>query len=125
MIFALDTLNVRHISTSALVAYFIGNISAKKYQNPFMCVKVIASQRWDVFETRCTVRRVAMYLGTHRNIGSKRACWPLASDQKTSRINIYFLVGKFAHAGKRNMSSDVAKIVHGGRYPGCNHLCKF
>ena len=32
-----------------LVAYFMGNISAKKYQNPFMCIKVIASQRWDVF----------------------------------------------------------------------------
>ena len=32
-----------------MIAYFIGNISAKKYQNPFMCVKVIASQRWDVF----------------------------------------------------------------------------
>ena len=32
-----------------LIAYFIGNISAKKYQNPFMCVKVIASQRWDDF----------------------------------------------------------------------------
>jgi len=32
-----------------LIAYFIGNISAKKYQNPFMCVKVIASQWWDVF----------------------------------------------------------------------------
>jgi len=32
-----------------LIAYFIGNISAKKYQNPFMCVKVTASQRWDVF----------------------------------------------------------------------------
>jgi len=32
-----------------LIAYFIGNISAKKYQNPFMCVKVIASQRWNVF----------------------------------------------------------------------------
>jgi len=32
-----------------LIAYFIGNISAKKYQNPFMCVKVIARQRWDVF----------------------------------------------------------------------------
>ena len=26
-----------------LIAYFIGNISAKKYKNPFMCVKVIAS----------------------------------------------------------------------------------
>ena len=31
-----------------LIAYFIGNISAKKYQNPFVCIKVIASQRWDV-----------------------------------------------------------------------------
>ena len=32
-----------------LIACFIGNISAKKYQNPFVCVKVIARQRWDVF----------------------------------------------------------------------------
>jgi len=32
-----------------LIPYFIGNISAKKYQSPFMCVKVIARQRWDVF----------------------------------------------------------------------------
>jgi len=37
------------IVKSLLIAYFIGNISSKKYQNPFMCVKVIASQRWDVF----------------------------------------------------------------------------
>jgi len=29
-----------------LIAYIISNI---KYQNPFMCVKVITSQRWDVF----------------------------------------------------------------------------
>jgi len=39
---------------SLLIDYFIGNISAKKYENPFMCVKVIASQRWDFFETRCS-----------------------------------------------------------------------
>jgi len=32
-----------------LIAYFIGNISAKKYENPFMYVKVIANERWDVF----------------------------------------------------------------------------
>ena len=32
-----------------LIAYFIGNISAKKYQNPFTCVKVIVGQQWDVF----------------------------------------------------------------------------
>jgi len=32
-----------------LIAYFIGNISARKHQNPFMCVKVIEIHRWDVF----------------------------------------------------------------------------
>ena len=32
-----------------LIAYIIDNISAKTYQNPFKCIKVIASQRWDVF----------------------------------------------------------------------------
>ena len=36
-----------------LIAYFIGNISTQKYQNAFMCVKVIANQKWDVFETQC------------------------------------------------------------------------
>ena len=39
-----------------LIAYSLSNISAKKYQNLFMCVKVIASHRWDgFFETRCRV----------------------------------------------------------------------
>jgi len=28
-----------------MIAYFIGNISAKKYQNAFTYVKVIANQR--------------------------------------------------------------------------------
>jgi len=32
-----------------LIAYFIDNTCAKKCQHPFTCVKVIASQRWDVF----------------------------------------------------------------------------
>ena len=32
-----------------LIAYFIDSISAKKYQNPFTYVRVIASQKWDVF----------------------------------------------------------------------------
>jgi len=46
-----------------LIVYFIGNISAKKYQNPFICVKVIASQRWDVFfETRCSMPKSSMGL---------------------------------------------------------------
>jgi len=37
------------IAKRLLIAYIIGNISAKKYQNPFTCIRVIASQRWDVF----------------------------------------------------------------------------
>jgi len=32
-----------------LIPYFIHKISAKKYQNVFTCVKVIANQRWYVF----------------------------------------------------------------------------
>jgi len=32
-----------------LIACSISNISAKKYQNPFPCLNVIAIQRWDLF----------------------------------------------------------------------------
>jgi len=39
----------RGILKRLMIAYFVANISVKKYQNPFMCVKAIASQRWDVF----------------------------------------------------------------------------
>jgi len=41
------------IAKRLLIAYFIGNISTKKYQNAFTYVKVIANQRWDVFKTQC------------------------------------------------------------------------
>jgi len=41
------------VSFDCLLSYFIGNISAKKYQNPFTCVTAIASQRWERFKTRC------------------------------------------------------------------------
>ena len=37
-----------------LIACFIGNICAKKHQNPFMCVTVIASQSGTCFETQCS-----------------------------------------------------------------------
>jgi len=39
----------RGIVKCLLIAYFISNISAKKFQNPVTCVKDIASQNWDVF----------------------------------------------------------------------------
>jgi len=42
---------VKHL----LIAYFIASICAKKDHNPFTCVKVIASQRWGFFETRCSL----------------------------------------------------------------------
>jgi len=37
-----------------LIADYIITSLPKKYQNPFTCVKVIASQRWDFFDTRCS-----------------------------------------------------------------------
>jgi len=44
-----------------LIAYFMDNISTKTYQNPFMCVKVIASLWCDVFETWCTCKVAYTY----------------------------------------------------------------
>ena len=44
---------VKHL----LIAYFIGSICAKTYQNPFMCVKVIASQGWDIFLRHSVIHR--------------------------------------------------------------------
>jgi len=41
------------IVKNLLIAYFVGSISAKTYQNLLTCVKIIASHRWDFFETRC------------------------------------------------------------------------
>jgi len=36
-----------------LIAYFIGNICAKKYQHPFTYVKVIQAKGATFFETHC------------------------------------------------------------------------
>jgi len=53
------------IEKRLLIAYFIGNIFAKKCQNPFTCVKVIANRRCVVFETRC--RSCGQFI-SHRSI---------------------------------------------------------
>ena len=37
-----------------LISYFLSNTSATNYRNRVVYVKIIASQRWDVFETQCT-----------------------------------------------------------------------
>jgi len=42
-----------------LISYFLSNISAKNYRNRTVYVKTTASQRWDVFETRCSIYRRA------------------------------------------------------------------
>ena len=49
-----------------LIAYFIGNVSANKYQNAFTCVKVITNQRWDIFETQYII----VFFGTHPLLNS-------------------------------------------------------
>jgi len=37
-----------------LISYFLSNTSAKNYRSRIVYVRIIASQRWDVFETQCT-----------------------------------------------------------------------
>ena len=36
-----------------LIYYFLSNTSAKTYRSRIVYVKIIASRRWDVFETQC------------------------------------------------------------------------
>ena len=71
----------RGIVKRLLIAYFIGNVSAKKYQNPFMCVKVIASQRWDILlrhsvddKWRCTSSVSLLEVISHATMTGK-AWW--------------------------------------------------
>ena len=48
-----------------MISYFLSNISAENYRNRIVIVyvKIIASRKWDVFETRC-IKRLA---GRRRN----------------------------------------------------------
>jgi len=41
-------------SKASLTAYFIRNISAKKYQNPYMCQSYSKPKVGHFFDTRCT-----------------------------------------------------------------------
>jgi len=36
-----------------MISYLLGNTSAKNYCNRIVYVKIMASRRWEVFETRC------------------------------------------------------------------------
>jgi len=57
------------------IAYCIGNIFAKKYQNAFTCVKVIVNQRWDVFWN--TVNKWYAKMRILSNSAKFSAGWPL------------------------------------------------
>jgi len=42
-----------------MISYFLSNISAKSYRNRIVYVEIVASRRWDFFETRCTLQNYA------------------------------------------------------------------
>jgi len=67
-----------------LIAYFLSNISAKKCQNPFICVKVISCQRWDVFETRCR--------GTICQVLQEAAGWLLPRYGPVSKLTLLWSI---------------------------------
>jgi len=44
-----------------LISYFLTNTSAKNYRNRIVYIKIIVSQRWDVFETQCSLLCVCLW----------------------------------------------------------------
>jgi len=53
-----------------LIAYFLGNTCAKNYRNQTVYVKIIASQRWDVFWD--TVYFIISHTHTYEIYSNKR-----------------------------------------------------
>ena len=87
-----------------LVAYFIGNISATKYQHPFMCVKVIASQRWDVFWD--TVTRTAPISLTFSDLARHFRGLKHFLNLLTRKCSTYELVCDYIRSRKRKLSKQ-------------------
>jgi len=59
-----------------LIAYFIGNISGKKCQNPFMCATLLQAKSGTFFETGCTLD---YYYGSFiRPIVKNRVSWSVS-----------------------------------------------
>jgi len=87
---------VKHL----LIAYFIGNISAKKYQNPFMCVKVIASQMWDVLR-----HGVVVVVGSSSRTRSVRNCL-------ITFIRLYENARQWKKRGNHRMTTFESKFVN-------------
>jgi len=51
-----------------LIAYFIINICAKNYRNRTVHVKIIASQRRDVLDRRCSISVTSVYFDRRRKV---------------------------------------------------------
>jgi len=97
----------RGIVKRLLITYFIGNISAKTYQNPFMCVKAIASQRWDVF------LRHSVYWGCVPSVSRALTPTGLGNDDRSAvplEVALFSEVRSIRIAGRRE---GVAGREHG------------
>ena len=93
-----------------LIVYFIGSICAKKYQNPFTNVKVIANQRWDVFETRCRCHILLLRLWQYiRHAGVQ---WRLALTDPGFNDGGFLVVRSY----KRAMAECGSTIADPGAY---------
>jgi len=53
-----------------LISYFLSNTSAKNYCNQIVCVKIIASQSWDVFWDTVLILAILPFLNDCQKWGS-------------------------------------------------------
>ena len=108
-----------------LIAYFIGNISAKKYQNPFMCVKVIANQMWDVFLRHGVGLDYFLGVAVHAKQANQALNYSVAvmSVIKKSRAAIRSRSGMHAISPRATSAPRMRSAVRNGRGDHVVRLC--
>ena len=82
-----------------IILYFLSNISAKNYRNRIVCVKIIASQRWDVFMRHGVV--TLFTTSTKQTVQMQTISWRHSSQDHSLRLH-----------------SELQRCCPNGRYTG-------
>jgi len=101
--------------------YFISNISAKKYQNLFMYVRVIASCTCDTFGTVNLLSHTFVCLEPQERVYQRdrtKNCWCFMESLMTYLINMFTSDDKVLICNARWQRMGCTKIVI--RFPGRN-----
>jgi len=88
------------------IVWFLGNTSVKNYRNRMVYVKIIASQRWDVFETQCISHYITITLHYKNSSGDEIA-------------NVNFFTTTSCNTSKYNPLLNIQHDAGRGAASGC------